>query len=150
MQYAELKRKEAAALALAGSYRAEAEEARADTVKSGGIMAWQGYRFDSSSGLTPAFESFSRQMRTHLKKARAPEFELVSYSRGHFYFSAFVKNKGTGKLAYISASDVRYSPDAWISSLLVRTAQHDKDYTGGANDWATLDGLKNKALYLTR
>ena len=150
MEYSTLKRKEAEALALAGSYRMEAEEAQAEAVKRGGIKAWRGYEFESSSGLTPEFAEFSRIMRLHLKKTLAPEFELVSYSRGHFYFSAFVKNKGTGKLAYISASDVRYSPDGWLTGLLVRTAQHDKDYTGGANDWATLDGLKDRALYLTR
>ena len=150
MQYSTLKTKEAEALALAGSYRMEAEDAQRASVKRGGVMAWQGYTFDSSSGLTPAFAEFSRIMRLHLKKTLAPEFELVSYSRGHFYFSAFVKNNATGKLAYISASDVRYSPDAWITGLLVRTAQHDKDYTGGSNDWSTLAGLKDRALYLTR
>ena len=150
MDYIELKKKEQEALRAAGLYSAQAEEAQAVAIKRGGIKAWQGYRFESSSGLTPAFAEFSRIMRLHLKKTLAPEFELVSYSRGHFYFSAFIKNKATGKLVYISASDVRYSPDAWINNLLVRTAQHDEDYTGGMNDSATLDGLKEKSIKLTQ
>lgn len=150
MDYQTLKQKEKSALALAHTYRIEAEEVQERSVKRGGIMAWQGYRFESSSGLTPAFADFSRQMRTHLRKTLAPEFEFVNYSRGHFYFSAFAKRKDNGKLVYISCSNVRYWPDGWLTNLLIRTAQHDKDYTGGMNNTSTLEGLKDQALYLTQ
>ena len=34
--------------------------------------------------------------------------------------------------------------------MLIRTAQHDKDYTGGANCFATLDTLLEKANTLTK
>jgi hypothetical protein len=123
--------------------------AQFDYVKRGGIEAWRGYEFESSSGLTEEFALFSKQIKTHLVKTMTG-YELINYSRGHFYFSAFMKNNRTDKLVYVSCSDVRYSPDGWYNNLLVCTAQHDKDYTGGSNDWATLVGLKAKADMLTR
>ncbi len=127
----------------------DAEAMKREEIEIGGIEAWRGYHFDSSSGLTPEFASFAAKMRTHLKKTLAPDFSLVSYSRGHFYFSAFIKNTTTSNLAYIFCSDVRYSPDEWYTNLIIRTAEHDKDYTGGRNDSATLATLKEKALELT-
>lgn len=114
------------------------------------MKKWIGYSFESSSSLTPEFAEFAQDMRAHLKKTLAPDFEIVSYSRGHFYFSAFIKNKANDKLAYISASDVRFFPNEWDTSLLIRTAQHDKDYTGGANNFTTLDNVKKSALNLTK
>lgn len=150
MDYQEAKTKEAQALRLAGQYRQEAEEVQALAVKRGGIKAWRGYVFESSSCLTPEFAEFSRIMRLHLKKTLVPEFELVSYNRGHFYFFAFAKRKDNGKLVYISCGDVRYRSNEWIDNLLVRTVQHDKDFSGGNNCWSTLDGLKDRALELTR
>lgn len=150
MTYATLREKESEALVAARHYRALAEDAQADAVRQGGIMAWRDYRFTSSSGLTQEWEAFSRQMRAYLKKTLAPDFELVSYSRGHFYFSAFLKNIETGKLAYISCSDVRFFPNEWAERLLIRTAKHDKDYTGGVNCSSSLDELKQKVQELTR
>ena len=73
------------------------------------MKKWLNHVFESSSGLTPEFAAFSRQMRSYLKK-HLSGFDLVSYSRGHFYFSAFVRNKITGRLAYINSSDVRFFP----------------------------------------
>ena len=128
--------------------RGQAQEAHKASTKAG-IESWLGYTFESSSGLTEPFAQFSRQMKKELTK-RMTGYDLISYSRGHFYFSAFLKNQANEKLVYVNCSDVRYSQDAWYKNLLVRTAKHDKDYTGGSNDWATLDTLKSKADYLTR
>lgn len=147
--YQELKSEAEALYLQAQEKQEEAEEAQRAQIARGGIEAWRGYHFESSSGLTEEWADFSEDMQKHLKKTLAPELSLVSYYRGHFYFSAFIKNNETGKLAYISCDDVRYSPDAWYTRLLVRTAKHDKDYRGGSNDFATLSGLKEKALALT-
>jgi hypothetical protein len=151
--YEELKEQEARALRRAGAFRMLAEEAKKSEVKSKGIEAWRGYHFESSSGLTEEWASFSQHMKAYLKKTLAPEFEMVSYSRGHFYFSVFMKNKN-GKMVYISCNDVRYSPgyspEGWYNNLLVRTAEHEKDYTGGRNNYSTLEGLKEQAINLTQ
>lgn len=147
MTYATLQR-EADSLELqARELREQAEQEHKKAV-SKNISAWLGYSFDSSSGLTPEFAAFSLQMKKHLAKTLTG-YELVSYSRGHFYFSAFLKNKETGKLVYVSCSDVRYFRDSWNDDLLIRTAKHDKDYTGGSNCSSTLAKLKEQADKLT-
>ena len=113
-----------------------------------GIASWLGNSFESSSCLTEEFDSFYKQYRKELK-AKLKGFELVNISRGHFYISGFVKNTTTNKLAYFSTSDVRYSPDNWYNNILVRTAKHDRDYTGGRNDNATWNNLLEKMKELT-
>jgi len=126
--------------------QADAEHMKA--VKKQGIDGWCGHRFESSSGLTPEFALFARQFKTGLVK-KMIGYTLEAWSRGHFYCSAFFKNNANGKYVHISCSDVRYSPDEWFNRLLVRTAEHVKDYTGGSNDYSTLTKVKEKADYLT-
>ena len=55
------------------------------------ISKWLGYHFQSSSGLTEEFALFAKHIRSELKKIIG--YDLVYYNRGHFYFSAFLKNK---------------------------------------------------------
>jgi len=78
-----------------------------------GIEAWVDYAFESSSGLTEEFKSFYHDIRKFLKKELKEEFELV-FSRGHFEFSGFAKNKVTNKWAYFSSSDVRHFNNSWF------------------------------------
>ena len=115
-----------------------------------GIESWLGFQFESSSGLTEEFATFYQDMKGYLKKELESDFELVNVSRGHFEISGFVKNKVTGKYAYLSMSDVRYWQDEWYEHILVRTAEHDKDYTGGSNDYTNLVKLKEHLLLLTK
>lgn len=46
---------------------------------------------------------------------------------------------------YISLSDLRFW-DNWDKEILVRTAANDKDYSGGRNNYATLETLQ-KSVY---
>ncbi len=126
-----------------------AEESKINEIKEQGIKGWLDYTFESSSGLTEEFAKFSKDIKKELKKLMIG-YELISYSRGHFEYSAFFKNINNGQLVYVSCSDVRHFKNAWYDNLLIRTAEHEKDYTGGSNDWATLPKLKEKADYLTR
>ena len=112
------------------------------------IENWLQHEFESSSTLTPEFAAFYRNMKSYLKKQLAQEFNFT-VSRGHFEFSGFAQNKATGLWAYFSASDVRHFPNSWYHNLLIRTAQHDKDYTGGCNQETSLDWLKEKLLEIT-
>ena len=129
-------------------HRLDLQEKQAVSQK--GIEKWLGNEFESSSGLTPEFASFAREYKNELRKRLKDEFEIVSFNRGHFYFSGFVKNIATGKLAYFSTSDVRYFPESWYKNILVRTAQHDKDYTGGSNCRATWIDIPARLLELTK
>lgn len=95
--------------------------------------------FESDSGLTPEFAQFARDYKKTLKNELA-DFDIVAYNRGHFYISGFLEHKETKKLIYFSTSDVRGS-SGWFDSVLIRTAQHIKDYTGGANNYTTLESM---------
>jgi hypothetical protein len=111
---------------------------------------WVGHEFDSSSGLTEDWAKFARDMKLYLYGIFKSEYKLVSFSRGHFYFSSFFKNIKTDKLVYISCSDVRYFPGQWHNDLLIRTAKHEKDYTGGSNNTCSLNELRKMADKLTK
>ena len=114
------------------------------------IEKWIGFKFESSTGLTPEFASFSKEIKQYIKGEIGTRFELVKWSRGHFYFSSFVQNKETEKYAYFSCSDVRAFADEWFNNLLVRTAKNEKDYTGGKNNFCKLTELTEKIERLTR
>lgn len=93
-----------------------------------------GTEFESSSQKTPEFTSYARTFESEIKK----EIEKVggtleSFNQGHFYVSGFFKV--AGQMYYFSQSDVRHFPSA---TLLLRTAQHIKDYTGGSNHYVTM------------
>ena len=114
------------------------------------IKKWIGYEFESSSSLTKEFADFNRQVKSFIKAQTKELFEIVSWNKGHFYFSGFLKNKETGKFIYFSCSDVRHFKDEWYNSLLIRTAEHDKDYTGGANNIIGIEIIKERAIDLLK
>ena len=106
-----------------------------------GMEKWLDFPFESSSGLTEEFAQFAKDFKKELVKRVSMEWELVNWSRGHFEVSGFLKNKTTGKYIYFSTSDVRHFPNSWYNDILIRTAEHDKDYTGGSNrstSWISL------------
>ncbi len=113
------------------------------------IAQWLDTSFESSSSTTPEFAAFAAQYRRELKKQLAKDLELVGFNRGHFYLSGFIKNSLTGKYAYFMTDDVRFSVNGWHNQVLMRTAKHEKDYTGGRNDWASWGTMRDKALMLT-
>ena len=143
-------------LAEADALEARAQELRAtaQTTKQASaskdktLRGWLGLQFESSSGLTQEFANFARDYKRFI--SRLDGFELVNFSRGHFEVSAFLKNTATGKLVYISSSDVRFFRDEWYKDVLIRTAEHEKDYLGGRNEYTTLNTLRDKTLELTR
>lgn len=115
------------------------------------IHDWRNIEFESSSGKTEEFMTFCRMYRAHIKKICAANgLVITSWSNGHFDCFAFITNTITGKIAYMSCSDVRYFPKSWHSDILVRTADYVKDYTGGANHSATLETLGEVLIELTK
>lgn len=99
--------------------------------------------FASSSGLTPEFKSFAVKFQNAIKKELPEGASLVNYNRGHFYVYGFIK-LANEKLFYFSLSDVRFFTD---SKLLLRTAKHEKDYTGGTNNYVELkEGSLKRSL----
>lgn len=103
--------------------------------------------FESSTGTTPAFTKYANTFKRELV-ARLEEIgaELVNFNRGHFYVSGFFR-KGE-QLFYFSQPDVRSGMGGLMGadSILVRTAKHDRDYTGGRNHYSRLGELLFSSL----
>lgn len=112
------------------------------------VFKWKGYRFQSSTVRTEEFNNFSKQLKAAIKRDKPSELEFT-FNVGHFFVSGFFHNPVEDKWAYYSISDVRYFQDGWVTDVLIRTAQHDKDYTGGRNNSVGITQLINKACVLT-
>lgn len=134
--------------------RGEADELQAEELEDlrkgkKGIEAWLGHQFESSSRLTEEFAVFARAYKKHIINLLGNGLSLTVWNRGHFEVSGFVQNEQTGRLAYFSCSDVRHWPDEWYNHILIRTAKHEKDYTGGPNRYWSLDTFSAAVNRLT-
>lgn len=123
-------------------HKARENEGNPKPVKFKTIEDYLGHEFESSTHATSEWNLFVRRYKKELKK-RMEGFELVSWTKMHFNVSAFFKKDG--KFVYVSCSDVRFFPDEWYNNILIRTAQHNKDYTGGMNHYASLPDLRETA-----
>ena len=92
--------------------------------------------FESSSGQTPEYRRwhhfFKRQLGNFLL-----EYGVTIYKPSkpnHFDFSAFFQLPN-GNWFYVAVSDLRGFKD----SMMIRTATHEKDYTGGSNRYCPLN-----------
>jgi hypothetical protein len=85
---------------------------------------------------SPSFKSFARKFKNSFNKELAKvSAKIVGYTTGHYYVSGFFETKN-GNLYYFSISDVRYFD---FGEMLYRTAEHLKDFTGGSNQYVTID-----------
>jgi len=109
---------------------------------------WINNEFESSCYTTDEFKAFAKDYKKAIKKALPPTFELVDYSRGHFYISGFVKCKVNNRFVYFSISDVRHFKNEWFNNVLIRTAKDIKDYTGGSNCYTTLKKFGDRVSML--
>jgi len=134
---------------LAGKKLELAELELKESEKRTGIEKWLGFTFESSSGLTEEFSLFNKEIKKYIKENLDSTLELVNWNRMHFEFSGFIRNKKTKKIVYFSCSDIRYFNDAWYDDLLIRTAENEKDYTGGSNNSCKIAELSKKAKELT-
>lgn len=103
---------------------------------------WIGYEFESSSVATEEFINFFKDLKKYINNNLPEDMTLVNFKRGHFHCSGFVKKDD--KYVYISFSDVRFNQDKWLNDILIRTAEHDKDWTGGCNGYTTLSKLNTE------
>ena len=113
------------------------------------IEKWLNHQF--STGVTPGedYLQFQKDARADLKKqANASGFDLHQFKKNHYEFSAVLRHRDTGKFIYISISDVRFFPARWYDKVLIRTMAHDKDWTGGFNNYCRWYEIGRYALYL--
>lgn len=107
------------------------------------ISEYSNHTFSSGGTTGPDYKSFERKYRNILKEVAGNiGAELISFSKNHYSFSAFIKKEE--KFVYISISDVRHFPNEWQNNILIRTATNEKDYSGGFNQYTTLENLESK------
>ncbi len=104
------------------------------------IKQWDGRRLeDWGSVVSKEFNQFQNAFKREVERlAQEGGAKLVSYSKGHYDMSGFIEKDGIyvyfsygaldrTKVQLTSASD-------FISPLLMRTAKHEKDFSGGSNN----------------
>ena len=103
--------------------------------------------FQSSFGPTDQFDAFSRAFMHDVRKVLPKQqgYE-VNLKKGHFFVTGFISSGDTH--VYLSISDVRAFPRDWHNKILIRTAKHTKDFTGGTNRYCTLINLKSTVIKL--
>jgi len=103
---------------------------------------------DYGGDVSPDYKSFERKYKDFLSnKAKEVNGELIKFNPSHYEFSCFIKRND--RFVYISISDVRYFKNGWYNNILIRTAQNEKDYHGGRNNYATLDNIGSFIVTLT-
>lgn len=110
---------------------------------------WLNHTFSSGTDPLPDYVEFQRKMRFDLKRiAKNNNLELHSFNKNHYEFSAVLKDIHEDKFIYVSISDVRYWKNEWYNNVLIRTMEHDKDWTGGRNHYCKWEEIGMKAREL--
>jgi hypothetical protein len=85
-----------------------------------------------------SIKAYSKEKSIVKKALRNAGFENIKVSNGYYYFSGFATKNNQS--IYFSISDVRHFPSTGGGAdLLIRTAKDYKDYTGGSNNYSSLD-----------
>ena len=103
------------------------------------LSGFKNWQFTSGPVIDEDFRVFARKYKQFVITHVPTDTKLVSFHRGHYEVSGFVERQG--KFVYFSVSDVRFFPGEWYNNILVRTAQSDKDYTGGRNCYTSLENF---------
>lgn len=109
---------------------------------------WQNAILEDAGGyVSKEYRSFQTALMREISKcANTVGATVVSNSKGHYDTSCFVERNGT--YIYISHSSTLCRMDDGVridlDSLLIRTARHAKDYTGGYNNYCPISELQSK------
>lgn len=113
------------------------------------INKWAMHKFENQGGSTsPDYEKFQDEYRKVLKEvATEAGMQLHKFNKNHYSFSAVLKHQETQNYYYVSISDVRgmttRTPE-WLGNILYRTMKHEKDWSGGHNNYSSLEQLGSK------
>lgn len=109
---------------------------------------------DNITVMSKEAKSFVTAFRNYLKRNLPAGYEVESLSAGHYYCSGFVK-KGD-KYIYLSYDIPRYGEvinfeTSGLEGVLYRTAKNNKDFTGGPNNFCSINNIvKNITLLMER
>lgn len=116
------------------------------------IKKWKDINIEDWGGVTSdEYKEFQRNYKSVLKDiGKQIGFDLYSFNGNHYEFSAVMKSNTTNKYYYISISDVRYFKNEWAENILYRTMEHERDWTGGSNNFSSLEDLSRNLLGLDK
>lgn len=110
---------------------------------------WLNYTFSTGTHPSKDYLSFQNEMKNDLKKiAEQNNMILYSFNKNHYTFSAVLKDKVEEKFIYVSIEDVRGYRNKWFTNVLVRTMEHETDWTGGRNHFCSWDHIGQQARTL--
>lgn len=109
-------------------------------VKIKDLEMYLGYEFSSGCETGEDYKQFERKYINYLKEiCKENGWELVKANKNHYEFSAFLLCQN--KYIYLNIGDVRCFDNDWYKRILIRTAQSEKDYHGGQNNYTSLPNL---------
>lgn len=99
---------------------------------------WSYNREDPETARSKQFNRAFKNMIKHL----FPECKII-HNNVYCEASGFIV-KPNGKIIYYSSEDYRhpFMGEDWTSSVLYRTAESEKDYRGGSNNFSDLEHFK--------
>lgn len=110
---------------------------------------------DAGSYMSDEAKKFARDFKRRLSlNAKKRGMEVVNFNTGHYYFSGFVKKDD--KYVYFSYDIPRWEEPIDLHAsgcskgFLVRTAENEKDYHGGHNNFTNLIHFMDKVEELLR
>jgi hypothetical protein len=98
------------------------------------LYPFYSYSFSSGGTIGSDFKSFNTKFRNFIKKNLPNGYSIHYWNRGHYYCSGVIKDP-IGRFIYFSIPDVRFFKNEWATNILIRTMKHDKDWTGGNNNY---------------
>ena len=105
------------------------------------------YEFSSGPYTGKDYKTFQTKYVNYLKQlCKDNDWQLARVLKNHYEFSAFIEYDG--KFAYLAIVDVRYWKNELWNNILIRTANHKKDYRGGRNDYTSLPDLQDAIAIL--
>ena len=99
-------------------------------------------RFVSSSITTKQCKQFFADFKKALKNNLGNEYN-VNIKLGHFGVYGFVSKVDNGKFVYFSVEDLRENGTEF-DNVLYRSAENEKDFIGGYNQFCRLEELDLK------
>lgn len=103
---------------------------------------WMGHKFSTGCETGEDYIAFEKDSKADLNKMlKEVGLVLHEFNKNHYCFSAVITDD-MDHFIYISQSDVR-SFD--LDKILIRTMEHDKDWTGGPNRYCRWEEVGEKA-----
>ena len=92
-------------------------------------------------------KDFQKQFKSILRRM-FPDCTILPIKGCWCEANGFIKDQN-GKFVYYSTNDYRYNIlGRWDQRILIRTAESEKDYRGGANHYADLEELEDQVNWL--